>query len=144
MKKTTGKIYTRDLSPPSNLTIRNPKYSRTTLCPSIENYDPVLSNSLQTSKHKDTVYFTLDPQQRNNLSSQQHCSQTYNEESLDCLPVNKYVKMPRINDSFSSSNCFDNYSEEQLSGDSLAIYENPVTKNREIVRKLGLMNSIFK
>ena len=58
MRKTSGKIYARELSPSPTLRI-NPKNSRTTICPPSDPAQLSYQNSLQTSKNSDKVYFTL-------------------------------------------------------------------------------------
>ena len=62
---------------------------------------------------------------------------------MDGLATNKYLHYEQINDSLISSRTNSEFN-QSLSGDSLAIYENPITRNNQIVRKLGLMNNIFK
>ena len=54
---------------------------------------------------------------------------------------NKYVNVCESESSMSSHESSVNSS---YYGDSLAIYENPITRNNEIVKKLGFMNNIFK
>lgn len=58
------------------------------------------------------------------------------------LSTKKFAQMP-INETILSSR-IDSSFNESLSGDSLAIYENPINRNNEIVKKLGFMNNIFK
>lgn len=80
MRKAAGKIYMRDLSP-SQSTSKHSAHAPT------ENFPP----SLATSNHKDTVYFTLDPEQHHALPSH---SLSSIDDSMGHLASRKYQAMP--------------------------------------------------